>query len=207
MIFAAHIFALADAEKQGDSRRYAEALKAFQQFVADNALQQGSELQAYIAHYKALAAAAGVGVAAIISELDKIPKIITTDHVINGSGNAAITQRFPDGSGQSGRPAPGPTNAAGGRIIYASGRGATLQFRTVNSGRDIYQVKDFPHRRAEAEAWIAANVPNAQHGAIVLPRTGGTRVNVGEAGRAEAIVPLPDLAALAGNLMAGVGGG
>ena len=54
---------------------------------------------------------------------------------------------------------------------------------------------------------LAGRSPGAQHGAIVLPRTGGTRVNVGEAGRAEAIVPLPDLAALAGNLMAGVGGG
>ena len=51
------------------------------------------------------------------------------------------------------------------------------------------------------------DTPAAQHGAIVLPRTGGTRVNVGEAGRAEAVIPLPDLAALAGNLMAGVGGG
>ena len=49
--------------------------------------------------------------------------------------------------------------------------------------------------------------PGAQHGALVLPRSGGTRVNVGEAGRAEAIIPLPDLAALASNLMAGVGGG
>ena len=46
-----------------------------------------------------------------------------------------------------------------------------------------------------------------QHGGIVLPRMGGTMVNVGEAGRAEAVIPLPDLASLAGNLMAGVGGG
>ena len=30
---------------------------------------------------------------------------------------------------------------------------------------------------------------------------------MGEAGKAEAVIPLPDLAALAGNLMAGVGGG
>ena len=36
---------------------------------------------------------------------------------------------------------------------------------------------------------------------------GGTPVTVGEAGQAEAIIPLPDLAAMASNLMAGMGGG
>ena len=46
-----------------------------------------------------------------------------------------------------------------------------------------------------------------QHGGIVLPRMGGTMVNVGEAGRAEAVIPLPDLAAMASNLMSGVGSG
>ena len=65
-----------------------------------------------------------------------------------------------------------------------------------------------PAERKEAAEWaVWQNAQGAQHGAIVLPRMGGTRVNVGEAGRAEAIIPLPDLAALAGNLMAGVGGG
>ena len=59
------------------------------------------------------------------------------------------------------------------------------------------------------ETLLAAreDVLNAQHGGIVLPRMGGTLVNVGEAGRAEAIIPLPDLAAMASNLMAGMGGG
>ena len=74
--------------------------------------------------------------------------------------------------------------------------------------QDLQAYKD---RKALDDARDAAiaeeDAPSAQHGAIVLPRMGGTRVNVGEAGRAEAIIPLPDLAAMASNLMTGMGGG
>ena len=176
----------------------------------------------------------------------------TADELLDiaAGGNAKITQRFPDGSGQSGRPAPGPRNKGQGTMDFAYDDGV-INFSTIEAGAGIFQARDYG-REAEARAWIAAHnplnlfpgesapvvapavapvappvvgpgvdtgpggggpgdyfggTPGAQHGAIVLPRTGGTRVNVGEAGRAEAIVPLPDLAALAGNLMAGVGGG
>ena len=207
--FAAHIFALADAEKQGDSRRYAGALKAFEQFVADNALQQGAELQAYIAHYEALAAAAGVGVSNIINELSRLPT------GIGGDGRPDVgfgsTGGVAGGSSKA-RPAPGP-------ITLDPNQGAILDvngytFRTSQTGRNFYHLQFYPSRFSDVQAWLAERnrpalgpLQNAQHGGIVLPRTGGTPVNVGEAGRAEAIIPLPDLAALAGNLMAGVGGG
>ena len=70
------------------------------------------------------------------------------------------------------------------------------------------QAKDSAAQKGGPTSLVDTEQPtDAQHGAIVLPRTGGTRVNVGEAGQAEAVIPLPDLAALAGNLMAGIGGG
>ena len=65
-------------------------------------------------------------------------------------------------------------------------------------------ARDAIHAAAALEG---ITLPGAQHGAVVLPRMGGTMVNVGEAGRAEAIIPLPDLAAMASNLMTGMGGG
>ena len=133
-------------------------------------------------------------------------------------GNAEITQRHKDGSGQSGRPAPGPRNKGSGVMDFAYDQNGIANYSTIEAGAGIFRADEYG-REAEARAWIAAHnplnlfpgesapVPGAQHGAVVLPRMGGTRVNVGEAGQAEAIVPLPDLAALAGNLMAGVGGG
>ena len=64
-------------------------------------------------------------------------------------------------------------------------------------GREIQQL----YRAGASAEFIQGHIdrmtPSAQHGGIVLPRMGGTMVNVGEAGRAEAIIPLPDLAALA----------
>jgi len=45
---------------------------------------------------------------------------------------------------------------------------------------------------AAAVAFILSSIPKAQFGGIVSPRPGGTLVRVGEAGRAEAIIPLSD---------------
>ena len=89
--------------------------------------------------------------------------------------------------------------------IYLPG-GGEIPFGTTG---DLSDREKDRHRETynEVLAIINANTPGAQHGAVVLPRMGGTPVRVGEAGRAEAIIPLPDLAALAGNLMAGMGGG
>ena len=109
-------------------------------------------------------------------------------------GDAEITQRHPDGSGQSGRPAPPPRNATGGAITQVwpapSGNHA---FQTANSGGRAYSLNDWPSRRAEAEAWLAANgtgVPAAQHGAFVRGSRMGSLVRVGENFTDENITPL-----------------
>ena len=153
---------------------------------------QGAELAALKSHQALLLAQYGAMVAGINAEIAKINPVLKPISGA-GEGNAEFTQTNPDGSRQSGRQAPGPVNATGGAIVEARQvrPSGVIFFRTENSGNTSYSIRDWPERRAEAEAWIAANTPGAQHGAIVLPRTGGTRVNVGEGGEAEAIVPLP----------------
>ena len=81
-----------------------------------------------------------------------------------------------------------PVNATGGAIVWASDAGGRLQFRTANSGRDIYSVRDFPHRRGAVLAWLAANSPGGnagtsgstsqQGGATNQAGQGGSPVNV-----------------------------
>jgi hypothetical protein len=46
--------------------------------------------------------------------------------------------------------------------------------------------------RPPATGWVYPRVPSAASGAIVQPTPGGTLVQVAEAGRAEALIPLPD---------------
>jgi hypothetical protein len=53
---------------------------------------------------------------------------------------------------------------------------------------------------------LLSGVPQLASGAVVMPRAGGTLVNVGEAGRAEAVIPLDDPRAQ-GALAAGAGAG
>ena len=75
------------------------------------------------------------------------------------SGAAEITQRFADGSGQSGRFVPGSGGRQGSGDITAAFRaGGRLQFQTANSGRDILSARDFESRRADVEAFLAAQV-------------------------------------------------
>ena len=114
----------------------------------------------------------------------------------SGLSDAEVAERL-----KAGDPFVDPYNGT----IYLPGGG---EFSRGTTG-DLSDREKARHneRYQAALAIINANTPGAQHGAVVLPRTGGTRVNVGEAGQAEAIIPLPDLAAMAGNLMAGMGGG
>ena len=113
-----------------------------------------------------------------------------------GLSDAEVAERL-----KAGDPFVDPYNGT----IYLPG-GGEIPFGTTGDMSDREKA-EHNEKYQSALAIINAHTPGAQHGAVVLPRTGGTRVNVGEAGQAEAVIPLPDLAALAGNLMAGMGGG
>ena len=168
--------------------------------TADELTALRARFAVLITEYKAL----GGKINAEIAAINTVPDA--------SGGGPNYTQTNPDGSRQTGRPAPGPITIDPNRGEILDVNGYT--FRTTQTGRNFYHLQFYPSRFSDVQAWLAERnrpalgpLQNAQHGGIVLPRTGGTPVNVGEAGRAEAIIPLPDLAALAGNLMAGVGGG
>ena len=116
------------------------------------------DLALLMAHNRNLAQAQ---IAADNARITAAQETMDTLIAIASSGNAEITQRHVDGSGQSGKEAPAPTNATGGAIVWASDSGGRIQFQTANSGRDIYSVRDFPHRRGDVMAWLAENAPAA----------------------------------------------
>ena len=114
------------------------------------------------------------------------------NELAGNAGNAPFTQTNPDGSRQSGRPAPGPRNATGGALVWAQQvqPSGAIFFRTENSGNTSYSVRDWPERREAALAWIAANAPGAQHGAFVRGSRMGSLVRVGENFTDENIMPV-----------------
>ena len=129
------------------------------------------------------------------ADLDRIAAARETQDELNRiAGNAEITQRHKDGSGQSGRFAPGPRNKAEGPIVFAQQvqPSGAIFFRTENSGSTSFSVTGRSGRRAEALAWIAANgdVPAAGDGAFVKGSKMGSLVRVGENYTDENITPV-----------------
>jgi hypothetical protein len=62
-----------------------------------------------------------------------------------------------------------------------------------DTGRSYYD-RDGINRsgRGLTRDMVISQLPAAANGAVISPRSGGTLVQVGEAGQSEAIVPLPD---------------
>ena len=190
---------------------------------------QGAELAALQAHQALLVVQYGTLAASINTQLDKIesPKLIDIVATIQGGASggqrpggpsrgpngALFTQTNPDGSRQSGKPAPGPRNEesiAKDPIsrVYTTADGTPFAFNTVGGSNTQFNIAKWG-RLNDALAWLRENTPGAQHGALVRSRPGmGSLVRVGEGRQDEAILPLPKgmLNALRGG-SGGMGGG
>ena len=179
---------------------------------------QGAELAALTAHQALMIAEYGLLAGAINTELDKIdsPKLIDIVANIRGgvssiAGSSGSTTTRDSGGTQTSNVTVNPDGSITYSESFSGDEGgpaaSSSQSLFTDSAGNVFYDEALNNPASDEAQQAYDETQGAAHGAIVLPRTGGTRVNVGEAGRAEAIVPLPDLAALAGNLMAGIGGG
>ena len=204
--YAALLFAMNEAQASGDTERYTQAVAKLQTFIADNKIENDTHLADYNAHFTALAAAAGVGVAGIIAELDKIPKVIETAHVLTGGGSS---------SGR--RPGDDPSNSGSqvanvwvddeGNLQYSetftsdegevfSGGGQELHLDS--SGNAFYDENLNNPASDEAQGIVndmlghsgQGGIPGAQRGAAVRGSRYGSLVRVGENFTNENIVPV-----------------
>ena len=204
--YAALLFAVNAAQVSGDTERYNQAVAALQEFVTDNKIENDAHLADYNAHFTALAAAAGVGVADIIAELDKIPKVIETRHIVTGSfsGGGSDAQ----GAGEADRHTSVTFNDDGTVTGHQSKAGFADSSQSLyldSSGNAFY---DTALNNPAGDNWQADvnaalghdNLAGAQHGAAVRGSRYGSLVRVGENFTNENIVPV-------GRNGGGMGGG
>ena len=133
----------------------------------------------------------------ITTLLESIPdeKVITIRTSDSGNGGSGGGQGVPGGSSKA-RPAPGPTtlDPTKGDIVDAYPKALLPQhgfFKTTTSGRYYHNLLEFPSRRSDVAAWLAAGgVPSAAQGAFVKGSQQGSLVRVGENFTDENITPV-----------------
>ena len=191
--YAALLFAVNAAQVSGDTARYNQAVTALQEFVADNKIENDAHLADYNAHFAALAAAAGVGVAGIMEELDKIPKVIETQHRVTGrfSGGGGDAQ----GPGRPDRTAGVTFNDDGTISTHESTSGHSQNLHLDSSGNAFYDaaLNNPAGDQFQGAVDVALghnNLPGAQRGAAVRGSRYGSLVRVGENFTNENIVPV-----------------
>ena len=198
--YAALLFAVNAAQVSGDTARYDQAVAALQQFIADNKIENDTHLAAYNAHFVKLAAAAGVGAAAIIAELDKIPRSIVTTH--------SVVTTFSGGGGQGD---PGGSEFVAGISdnplawldpdLIDSARSGPGGVSMGSAAQDAIKEAQEKVDRGEASSLTEVlSAEGAQHGAAVRGSRYGSLVRVGENFTNENITPVS-------RGSAGMGGG
>ena len=121
-----------------------------------------------------------------------------------GSGGDRPDRGFGSTGGVAGgsskaRPAPGPVtlDPSAGDIVDAYPKSSLPEFgyfKTTTSGPYYHNLLEFPQRRADVAAWMAAGgIPSAQHGALIegVNNGQGRTIRVGENNTDEMILPLP----------------
>lgn len=144
--------------------------------------------------------------------LDKVPETVFTDLAVRDEVASAKVRTFAkllnDQLGTE-RIITIRLNPVTGKLEQSTGP----EFR--EHGGPVYRGKGYVvgEKRPEwfvpdTNGWVYPTVPKAASGAVVQPTPGGTLVQVGEAGQAEAIVPLPPgLVAALERLASGGGAG